>query len=544
MEMKSKKYDNENDYKYYILQIGRKYTYVGFSGLHKPISVFNTPNFFIYNENFHNCVNDENQFDEIVKGLSKMESDNSNVPKEEMKLKMCKIKNKDIMKREDSSETDKTSDYGINQLFENGDQIYDEVLETCENNENMEKMKESKLYHYEYKYNQDINLWNKFFEEFCFQIFDRIIKTSNKAKKVIVVMNMFIPTIIRYSLCKCLIENLNYYSISYINDLVSPLFLCNCNTCLVIDLGYLNCRLLPIMNGLPLYHHYTYVYNGGFYINQEIKRLLKEQYIKGEIKELASHEPAYESANFSCENKNDDNEKGEINVNNYSMNNEVWINENVSENIFRKHLEMYDLETILNIIENISDDEIEAIKIKYCYLKNEETKFVSDKYILYKLQNGEIIITPETRWKACEILFNKKNDQNIYSLLSNILDKLNTFEVSVFQNILLVGGCSNIKGIVSKIAKEFSQIIRKKNAHTQKNNSYSQNIGKNKKIYIEKLENNINFIFPKISPNLRQFLGASICSNLDNLPDYNSEHIYNNVLYDHLNEDVYMTFKR
>ncbi|KEG00623.1 actin-like protein, putative [Plasmodium vinckei vinckei] len=544
MEMKSKKYDNENDYKYYILQIGRKYTYVGFSGLHKPISVFNTPNFFIYNENFHNCVDDENQFDEIAKGLLKMESNNNNVPKEETRLKMCKIKNEDIIKEEDSSETDKTSDYGINKLFENGDQIYDEVLETCENNERVEKMKESKLYHYEYKYNQDINLWNKFFEEFCFQIFDRIIKTSNKAKKVIVVMNMFIPTIIRYSLCKCLIENLNYYSISYINDLVSPLFLCNCNTCLVIDLGYLNCRLLPIMNGLPLYHHYTYIYNGGFYINQEIKRLLKEQYIKGEIKELATREPAYESGNFSCENKNDDNEKEEINVNNYNMNNEIWINENESENIFRKHLEMYDLERILNIIENISDDEIEAIKIKYCYLKNEETKFVSDKYILYKLENGEIIITPETRWKACEILFNKKNDQNIYSLLSSILNKLNTFEVSVFQNILLVGGCSNIKGIVSKIAKEFSQIIRKKNTHTQKNNSYNQNSGKNKKKYIEKLENNMNFIFPKTSPNLRQFLGASICSNLENLPDYNNEHIYNNVLYDHLNEDVYMTFKR
>ncbi|VTZ66885.1 actin-like protein, putative [Plasmodium chabaudi chabaudi] len=544
MEIKSKKYDNENDYKYYILQIGRKYTYVGFSGLHKPISVFNTPNFFIYNENFHNCVNDENQFDEVVKGFSKMESNNNGVPKEETKLKMCKIKKEDTMKRENSSGTDKTSDYGINELFENDDKIYDEVLETYENNENMEKMKESKIYHYEYKYNQDINLWNKFFEEFCFQIFDKIIKTSNKAKKVIVVMNMFIPTIIRYSLCKCLIENLNYYSISYINDLVSPLFLCNCNTCLVIDLGYLNCRLLPIMNGLPLYHHYTYVYNGGFYINQEIKRLLKEQYIKGEIKELASREPTHDPANFSCENKNDDNEKGEINMNNCNISSKIWINENESENIFRKHLEMYDLETILNIIENISDDEIETIKIKYCYLKNEETKLVSDKYILYKLENGEIIITPETRWKACEILFNKKNDQNIYSLLSNILNKLNTFEVSVFQNILLVGGCSNIKGIVSKIAKEFSQIIRKKNTHTQKNNSYSQNSGKNKKIYIEKLENNMNFIFPKIAPNLRQFIGASICSNLENLPDYNNDHIYNNILYDHLNEDVYMTFKR
>ncbi|CDU16151.1 uncharacterized protein PY17X_0213700 [Plasmodium yoelii] len=539
MEIKSKKYDNENDYKYYILQIGRKYTYLGYSGIHKPISVFNTPNFFIYNEDFHNCDNDENKFDEMLKGFSKVESINNNVTKEEMELKMCKIK------REDSSEKDKTSDYGINELFESGDKICDEVLE---NYENVEKMKESKIYHYEYKYNQDINLWNKFFEEFCFKIFDKIIKTSNKSKKVIVVMNMFIPTIIRYSLCKCLIENLNYHSISYINDLVSPLFLCNCNTCLVIDLGYLNCRLLPIMNGLPLYHHYTYVYNGGFYINQEIKRLLKEQYIKGKITELASRKSTYESGNFSYVDKNmktnDGNEKDEINMNNYNINSEILINENESENIFRKHLEMYDLETILNGIENISDDEIEAIKIKYCYLKNEETKLISDKYILYKLQNSEIIITPETRWKACEILFNKKNDQNIYFLLSNILDKLNTFEISVFQNILLVGGCSNIKGIVSKIAKEFSQIIRKKNTHTKKNNSCSQISGKNKNTYIEKIENNMNFIFPKISPNLRQFLGASICSSLENLPDYNNEHIYNNVLYDHLDEDVYMTFKR
>ncbi|GAB64661.1 hypothetical protein PCYB_022310 [Plasmodium cynomolgi strain B] len=392
----------------------------------------------------------------------------------------------------------------------------------------------SLIYHYEYKFHQDEKLWSKFFEEFTFHIFRKLIKTNNKAKKVIVLLNMFIPTIIKYSLCKSLIENYEYTSISYINDLVSPLFLCNCNTCVVIDLGYLSCRLLPVMNGMPLYHHYTYVDNGGFYINMEIKRLLKEQYVRraqrrrtlrdweassaslvqasdGDILTNAQNTDGGYAA-IPHEEKATEGEKGETNT---------------SQGLVNYYLDLYPLEEILNVIDSMPDDEIENMKMKYFYLKNEETKLCSNKIVLYEFQNYEIIVEADTRWMACEILFTKNYEQNINFMFTSILSKLHMFEFSAFHNVLLVGGCSNIKGIVSKIAQSLFHALSEK-----------------KKTSVKDLENRVNFLFPKISPNLRQFIGASICSNLENLPDYTQEHIHNSVLYDHLNEDVYFTFKR
>ncbi|KAI4840981.1 actin-like protein [Plasmodium brasilianum] len=559
MEKRLKKNDYENEYKYYILQMGRKYTYVGFSGLHKPLSVHITPDFFLYNENFHNVVEDKNKIYEIIQMFSKKEKGETELYKETgYSLSTEKEKSDELTKKvsfsnnmaspaegaDNFSTHNRAEDYATSakSIIYNGYAEDDEgnYIDGDENNNKLEKHEPNEkrkekgknlIYHYEYKYNQDINLWNKFFEEFVFKIFHNFLKTSNKAKKVIVVLNMFIPTIIKYALCKSLIENFEYSSISYINDLVSPLYLCNCNTCVVIDLGYLNCRLLPIINGFPLYHHYTYINNGGFYINNEIKRLLKEQYIKRNMcKGKDPNNDITYSSNGASSNSVNNNRynnmtcSGEkvINVHEKKKN----IDTDISSELLNYYYNLYPLDEILNVIDSMTDDNIENMKIRYCYLKNEKTNFSSDKYVLYQFKNYEIIIEPNTRWKACEILFNMDHEQNIYSLLSSIVDKLNIFESSVFYNILLVGGCSNIKGIISKITQTFYEVL------------------KEKKTFIKDFGNKINFLLPKISPNLRQFIGASICSNLENLPDYTQEHIINNVLYDHLNEDVYLTFKK
>ncbi|GAW79166.1 actin-like protein [Plasmodium gonderi] len=531
MEKRLKKNDSENNYKYYILQIGRKYTYVGFSGLHKPTCVFTTPNFFLYNENFHNSIDDDKKIYDIIKSVSKKEKVQDVSNGEISSLRDCAEGYAGGSKREmnlpeDSSIRNRKDNEGNMEQSDNFSSLGNRG-----NNSNTKcnKNETNLIYHYEYKFNQDVNLWNKFFEEFIFHIFDNLAKTNNKAKKVIVVLNMFIPTIIKYALCKSLIENHEYASISYVNDLISPLFLCNCNTCVVIDLGYLNCRLLPIINGLPLYHHYTYINNGGFYINKEIKKLLKEQYVrrsvcKGEAS-CSADACMKDDAVFINEHKREDNHMTYTRIEKLEEGEKKETN--IPENLLNYYYNLYPLNEILMVIDNIPDNDIEYMKIKYFYLKNEKTKLHSNKFVLYEFRNYEIIIEPHTRWKACEILFTKDYEQNINSLFSSILHKLNIMNYSVFHNILLVGGCSNIKGILSKIAESFFQALSvKKNA------------------FKKDFENKVNFIFPKIAPNLRQFIGASICSNLENLPDYTEEHIHNNVLYNHLNEDVYLTFKR
>ncbi|CRG93261.1 actin-like protein, putative [Plasmodium gallinaceum] len=504
MEKKLKKNDNENDYKHIILQIGRKYTYVGFSGLHKPLSVINTPDIFVYNEKFHNS-NEDNEIYEIIEVFSKTKKKENDKNNDEKLLQLNDKKEKEKSKKKN----------------EINDDDRDEEKKIKKETKKKEK---NLIYHYEYKYSQDLNLWNIFFEEYLFKIFHNLIKTNIKTKKVIVVLNMFIPTIIKYALCKSLIVNSENSSISYINDLISPLYLCNCNTCLVVDLGYLNCRLLPVMNGLPLYHYCTYINNGGFYINKEIKRLLKEQYIKRDtFKNENLHKKIDNIINDECNSNKD------VFNNNDLKNDSKYIKEEMkdeSDDFLNYYWNLYTQEEIINVIDSLSDNDIENIKIKYFYLKNDKNNFFSNKYILFQYKKYEIIIEPETRWKACEILFHKNYDQNLYSLFSNILEKLNIMETSVFHNILLVGGCSNIKGIISKIAEVVFQVLKEKNK------------------LAGNFENKVNFLFPKISPNLRQFIGASIYSNLENLPEYTEEHINNNVLYDHLNEDVYMTFKQ
>ncbi|KJP89248.1 hypothetical protein AK88_01126 [Plasmodium fragile] len=486
-----------------------------------------TPDFFRYNEIFHNYSEDKKGVYDVVGTVS--EGDDSAGQGE-------KCANLDQQKKNaNQNQSEKEANPDPNE----GSVDQDQRLNSVDPDQRLpgtgsRKNEGSLIYHYEYKFHQDEKLWSKFFEEFTFHIFRKLIKTSNKAKKVIVLLNMFIPTVIKYSLCKSLIENYEYASISYINDLVSPLFLCNCNTCVVIDLGYLSCRLLPVMNGMPLYHHYAYVDNGGFYINMEIKRLLKEQYVRRARRRKAVDDWEASSASFvqgndgdivantqspdddykatPHEEKNTEGEKGE---------------RETSHELLNYYLDLYPLEEILNVIDSMPDDEIENMKIKFFYLKNEETKLYSNKMVLYEFQNYEILVEADTRWMACEILFTKDYEQNINSMFASILSKLHMFEFSAFHNVLLVGGCSNIKGIISKIAQSLFQALREK-----------------KKTSVKDLENRVNFLFPKISPNLRQFIGASICSNLENLPDYTQEHVHNNVLYDHLNEDVYFTFKR
>ncbi|ANQ05937.1 Uncharacterized protein PCOAH_00002670 [Plasmodium coatneyi] len=548
MESRFKKNDSENDYKYYVLQIGRKYTYVGFSGLHKPLSVYRTPDFFRYNESFHNYAEDKKGVYNVVGTVSEgggtslrgcaggskdseAQGEKGANPDQQEERASTDQQEKDA-NPDQQDEGQKGANPDPNQVSVPQDQpqnsvLRDDGLPSTEGS----KHEGSVIYHYEYKFHQDEKLWSKFFEEFTFQIFRNLIKTNNKAKKVIVLLNMFIPTVIKYSLCKSLIENYEYASISYINDLVSPLFLCNCNTCVVIDLGYLSCRLLPVMNGMPLYHHYTYVDNGGFYINMEIRRLLKEQYMRRAHRRKDVHNCEVSSASFVQVRNGDILTNGQSTDDGYTATpHEEKPTEgeiNMSNGLLNYYLDLYPLEEILKIIDSMPDDEIENMKRKFFYLKNEQAKLYSEKMVLYEFQNYEIVVEADTRWMACEILFTKDYEQNINSMFACILSKLHMFEFSAFHNVLLVGGCSNIKGIVSKIAQSLFHALSEK-----------------KKTSVKELENKVNFLFPKISPNLRQFIGASICSNLENLPDYTQEHIHNSVLYDHLNEDVYFTFKR
>lgn len=385
------------------------------------------------------------------------------------------------------------------------------------------------IYHYEYKYNQNSQLWSAFFEEYFLRIFQNLTRTTSKTKRVVLILNMFFPTIIKYTVCKCLLQNSEISSISYINDLVCPLYISNCITCVVVDLGYIHCRLLPVLNGFPLYHLYTYINNGGMYINKEIRKLLKLQYSEGRKKYTTfSSSEATMKEKLSSPISEKEQTASESDTTSNDKENKIVMEKKDKETteMLKYYYELYDQKDIEDAIDAMSDDDIEILKIKYFYLKNERHNFISDKFVLFEFKNYKIIIEPETRWKACEILFTKKYEHNLFSLFSNFIDRLDHLNYKVLYNIILCGGCSNIKGILSRIAEVMYESLKNRNK------------------YITSIKNNINFVFPKVAPNIRQFVGASIYANLENLPEYTTEHLFNNVLYTNVSDDIYLNFKK
>lgn len=561
MEKKYRRSDNTNDYKSLILQIGRKYTYAGFSNLHKPVVVFKTPEIFVFNETFHDFEIDEEEIQKICKLVSKKIQIKPVI--NNINEKKWESSEKREVKTENEADTDKETETGTlakietetetgigtktdektNINIENDDEVVDGKIEhKGEENEKGTKLRkltsEPKeaiqpeedpiepndmpfIYHYEYKYNKNSHLWTAFFEEYLSRIFHILMRSTTKPKKVVLILNMFFPTIIKYTLCKCLLQNSEISSISYINDLVSPLYISNCNTCVVVDLGYIHCRLLPVLNGFPLYHHYTYVDNGGVYINKEIRKLLKLQYLEGRKKYTTSST----KETFTKLSLNTD-KKGSSNVSVDEKNVPLEDDQKETFEMLNFYYSLYSQEEIEAVINELTEDDIEMIKIKYCYLKNETLKLISDKFILFEKNNYKIIIEPETRWKACEILFTKKYEHNLYFLFSKLIDKLDHLNYTVFYNIILCGGCSNIKGILSRVAQTLFENF------------------KNRSNFFAQSKDNVKFVFPKVSPHLRQFVGASLYASLDILPEYTTEHISNNVLYNNLSEDIYINFKR
>lgn len=553
MEKKYRRSDNTNDYKSLILQIGRKYTYAGFPNLHIPVAVFKTPEIFVFNENFHDFEIDEEEVKKICKLVSKkikikpVINDTNEKKPESTEKREVNIEEEAETDKETETETETgmgiKTDEEANVNIEKGEEVVNGKTEhKGEENEKGTKLRKLSsepkeatqpeeepielndipfIYHYEYKYNQNSQLWSAFFEEYLLRIFHILTRSTTKPKKVVLILNMFVPTIIKYTLCKCLLQNSEVSSISYINDLVSPLYISNCNTCVVVDLGYIHCRVLPILNGFPLYHHYTYVDNGGVYINKEIRKMLKLQYLEGRQKyTISSSKETATKLSLSAD------KKGSSNVSIDEKKVPLEDDDKETFEMLNYYYSLYSQEEIEAVINELTEDDIEIIKIKYCYLKNETLKLISDKCILFEKNHYKIIIEPETRWKACEILFTKKYEHNLYSLFSKLIDKLDHLNYTVFYNVILCGGCSNIKGILSRVAQTLYENF------------------KNRSNFFAQSKDNVKFVFPKVSPHLRQFVGASVYASLDILPEYTTEHISNNVLYNNLSEDIYINFKR
>ncbi|KAL7415659.1 actin-domain-containing protein [Mrakia frigida] len=87
------------------------------------------------------------------------------------------------------------------------------------------------------------------------EVFAKHLMTDPKSRKVIVLENPLLPTRIKEMLARCLFEDLQVPSISFIPPHLLALLAIGRTTGLVVDVGYLETVVLPIHLSRPLYTH-------------------------------------------------------------------------------------------------------------------------------------------------------------------------------------------------------------------------------------------------------------------------------------------------
>ncbi|ESS30121.1 actin-like protein ALP4 [Toxoplasma gondii GAB2-2007-GAL-DOM2] len=276
------------------------------------------------------------------------------------------------------------------------------------------------------------------------------------------------------ALVELLFEIYDVPSISFIPDLVSPLYCCGVDTGIVVDVGYQDTRVLATVLGCPYLRSLTAAGVGGASVDRELRQLLRASF---------ANEPA-----------------------------------------------------AVSLVESLSPEQIEEIKVTCCYVafdlqeaasqrekrdaKRREAAgetvefaqvesgveaFKSEKAIQFRVNKDTILtISPECRWKACEVLFGAA-DGAISSIQEAIVESIRKcpFEMRrlIVQNILLCGGTTQFRGFTTRLAVELE-------AHLAEEPK------------LQTLRRFVQFGVPCFAPLLRAWTGGSMHAGLEGRQEY------------------------
>lgn len=120
------------------------------------------------------------------------------------------------------------------------------------------------------------NEWNGVLHKLLQQIYFKHLRVSPSDHPVTLIEDDLTPTCLRETLATLLFDQLRVPRLTYISDAVAPLYLCGVSTGLIVDIGYLETRIIPVCFGVPLYQARQILSIGSYSVNVCLRKCLLE----------------------------------------------------------------------------------------------------------------------------------------------------------------------------------------------------------------------------------------------------------------------------
>ena len=256
-------------------------------------------------------------------------------------------------------------------------------------------------------------------KKFIEPLYFRYLAVNPKDRKVIIVESIFTPSKFRSTLLKVLLNYFDAPGVAFVPDHLMSMMTLICSTGIVVDVGYTECCVIPVIEGITLVDSIGLVSLGGKAIHERIKKdLLK-------FKTLTS-----------------------LNGQDYSFDQ--------------------------SSLETLSEEIIEDIKVRTCFIPTFERgqELIkatiggsqikdSPKEVEYPLEGRKVLKIPGIlRESSAQVLFELEgNEATISSLILDIITNCPVdARKSLASNIILTGGTVMMTGFKRRLRQELTNL--------------------------------------------------------------------------------------
>lgn len=251
--------------------------------------------------------------------------------------------------------------------------------------------------------------------DFIHKLYFRCLLVNPKDRRVVVVENLLCPTVVRNILAKVLFRHYEVLSVLFVPSHLVALMTLGITTGLVLDLGHKEATLMPIYEGVVVFHAWQALPFGGSLIEKSLSELLLDRAV-------ATTEDGTEHR-------------------------------------------------LSSIMQDIPNRYLEDIKVRTCFVSTLErsSRLQNNKYdrsieppppppsVQYPLEGHHILTVPGTvRELAAESLFER--DQDALTLATMVLNALLKCPIDtrhkLAENLVIIGGTASMKGMKHRILAE------------------------------------------------------------------------------------------
>lgn len=326
--------------------------------------------------------------------------------------------------------------------------------------------------------NDEVDYLKEILNEFLYRIYYKILNANSRERKIVVVESVFVTEQFRNTLAHVLFKSFQAISVVFVPSHVASLYTLAISTGLVIDLGYTDCEILPIAEGVPMIGLVDFVDLGAKRIHDHIRDVIKKHAFVtfGNVKQPF-----------------------------HSLETQPELNEEIIEDIKLRCCFVTNFSRARMI-----NDELKSKNItSYDDYNKLDFKFAPD--CEYNLLNNIVLNIPGyLRETLFELMFKQECCQTIANLiLDTILKCPIDLRVEMTSNIVLTGGTCMLNGFKNRLVDELNFLINQSDA-----NQYGKD-------YLNDLPyKKLRFHAPPCHENYTTWLGGSIFGALETLDLY------------------------